>query len=214
MSDLRDLALARSFPVLSVPKFGKFDPLETNGQRLLVTGNGFFLEVRRDWLYAVQPCGIPLGMVRYPFGELVPTIRLAFGKVPRALVNEFIAIARKALPHEIAGAIVFNATTGKLDLRICDSLHASVAHVQYAMPKLIPGESIAVDIHSHGLLPTRFSITDDKDDASATKLAVVVGRVDTEQPEVDARLCLSGLFVPLRYTQERLLDDCTPLYPQ
>ncbi|OZA27496.1 MAG: hypothetical protein B7X93_08965 [Hydrogenophilales bacterium 17-61-9] len=162
MSDPRDVALARSFPIIAVPRFGIFKPLSTNGQRLLVTANGFFLEVRRDWLYAVQPCGIPLGIVRYPFGDVATSIQLAFGKVPRLLVEDFIATARHALPNEVAGAIVFNATTGTLSLRICESLQATGAHVRYAMPKLAPDESIAVDIHSHGVLSAEFSRKDDK----------------------------------------------------
>lgn len=214
MSDPRDVALAKSFPIHAVPRFGQFEPLSTNGQRLLVTASGFLLEVRRDWLYAVQPCGLPLGMVRYPFGEVRPTIQLAFGKVPRALVDQFIAIAQDALPNEVAGAIVFNAHTGTLDLRRCDSLQASVGHVQYALPPLGRGEHIAVDIHSHGEMPAFFSATDDTDDASATKIAVVVGGVDKDTPDVEVRLCLSGLFIPIPYEQEQLQHAYTPLYSE
>lgn len=214
MSDPRDVALAKSFPILGVPRFGTFEPLTTNGQRLLVTASGFFLEVRRDWLYAVQPCGIPLGMVKYPFGEILPVTQLSFGKIPRALVEQFIAIARNALPNEVAGAIVFHANTGKLELRIFESLQASKAHVRYAMPSLAPGEHIAVDIHSHGDMPAFFSAVDDKDDSSATKLAAVVGCVGKDQPDVEVRLCLSGLFIPIHYAQEQLNHAFTSLYSE
>lgn len=214
MSDPRDLALAKSFPVAAVPRFDKFIPLGGNGQRLLIAANGYFLEVRRDWLYAIQACAIPMNRVRYPFGELAPTIKLVFDKVPKTLIERFTDIARAALPNEIAGAIVFNATTGKLDLRVCESLEASGAHVRYVPPKLALGESITVDIHSHAVFPEGFSSTDDTDDASATKLAMVVGRLDTDKPDIEARLCLSGLFIPLNYGEEKPSNDFAPLYSE
>src|SRR5207253_163194 len=37
-----DLALARTFPITTVPKYGAFEPLAESGQRLLVAANGFF----------------------------------------------------------------------------------------------------------------------------------------------------------------------------
>lgn len=214
MSDPRDLALAKTFPVATVPRFGKFIPLGVNGQRLLIAENGFFLEVRRDWLYAIQPCATRLGLVQYPFGQLAPTIQLTFQKGPKELIEEFTAAAHDALPNEVAGAIVYNAVTGTLDLRICKSIEASIGHVRYAPPSMARAESIAVDIHSHAAFPKGFSNTDNYDDRSASKLAVVVGRVDTEAPDIGARLCLSGLFIPLKYEDGVLIDDYTPLHSE
>ena|SRR5882724_894088 len=73
---------------------------------------------------------------------------------------------------------------------------------RYELPDLKHGEVIVADIHSHGLYGAGFSAKDDVDDAGATRLALVVGKVNADAPEVDARLCLNGLFVPLRYVEK------------
>jgi PRTRC genetic system protein A len=195
--DVRDIALAASFPVASVPKFGDFSPLKQSGQRLLVAGNGFFLEVRRSWLYAVQRCGLPVGGVRYPFGRVRQCVELSFGRLPSEQVRQFIAVAREHCPLEVAGVIVYSATGGLLQLRLCESEQAGLCRVRYRVPTLASDEDIVADIHSHGGAEAGFSATDDVDDAGATRFAIVVGEVDTSKPQVAVRLCLNGLFVTL-----------------
>lgn len=194
-----DLALSKSFPVVQMPRYGDFDRLTTNGQRLLIANCGVFVEIRRDWLYAVQACGVIVPQVRIPYGAATPTVELAFGSAPEPLVEDFIELAREVAPVETAGAITFDAESRRLFLRACDIQSATPASVEYRLPALAGSESLAIDIHSHGRLPAFFSGQDDHDDRSATKIAIVVGKVDTPSPEICARLCLNGIFVPLSY---------------
>jgi PRTRC genetic system protein A len=183
--DKRDAALAKSFPVSTVPKYGDFRPLENNGQRLLIAGNGFFLEVRRDWLHAIQECAYCEGDIRYPFGELESLVGLPISSQIGGLIRDFVAIARASLPNESGAVGVYDRTTGRCRLEVCNSLSASRARLTYAPPIITDAECIAVDIHSHA------------DDVAAVKIAICVGHVDTEEPEVCARLCLSGLLLPM-----------------
>lgn len=196
--DIRDRALANSFPVATVPKYGGFEPLGHNGQRILIAGNGEFLEVRRDWLYAVQVRAFRVGAIRYPFGELDSLVRLPIADQIGRLTREFFAVARDRLPNECGAVGVYDRATGHCALTACDSLAASRARLIYAPPALGATESIAVDIHSHGQSPAFFSATDDEDDIVAVKIAICVGAVDRQVPEVSARLCLSGLFLPMQ----------------
>jgi PRTRC genetic system protein A len=195
--DPRDMALARSFPIYAVPKYSPFEPLESHGQRLLIAGNGFFLEVRREWLYAIEECAYSDGAIRYPFGDVASVIVLPIIHEIGHMVKDFITQARAHLPNEVGAVGVYDRQLRRCLLKPCDTLSASTSRLTYAPPKLAPSETIAVDIHSHGGASACFSDTDDADDMAAVKLAMVVGRVDTDRPEVCARLCLNGLFVSL-----------------
>src|SRR5437870_5164923 len=113
-----DVALARSFPVASVPKYGPFEPLAEPGQRLLVASNGLFLEIERNWLHAIVMCGIGVDTLRLPFGNLEQRIELRFGKVPTAFIAEFIHHARAVAPNELAGVMAYDRATDRLDLRL------------------------------------------------------------------------------------------------
>ena len=75
----------------------------------------------------------------------------------------------------------------------------STAHgIEYRMPPLARDESIAVDLHTHGLLPAFWSATDDRDDRSV-KVAGVFGNLDREQPSAAFRLVLNGMYRPLAH---------------
>ena len=197
MSDPRDIALLNSFPVVAVPKYDAFEPLSNDGQRLLVAGNGFFLELRRSWLYAIERCAQRDGAIRYPFGEIKPGLSLNIGADIAPLIEAFVAIARNRLPDECAAVGVYEHATAHCVIEECEAVNASAAHVTYMPPRLLANENIAVDLHSHGVLPAFFSEQDDADDIAAVKLAICVGRLHRVKPVVCARLCLNGLFVPI-----------------
>lgn len=199
--DRRDAALAKSFPVVTVPKYGDFEPMAHNGQRLLIAGNGFFLEIRRDWIHAIQRCAVALGAVRYPFGDLAPFSRIKFSKQIPQLVVSFLSVAQRHLPNEVGGVIVYDRASQRYTLKHCTSIAASSASLRYAPPSLSETESIAVDIHSHGTSTAVFSSTDDADDIAGVKIAMVVGLVDCTAPRLCMRLCLSGLLLEIPWSE-------------
>lgn len=205
-----DLLLQRQVPLVPVPLHGEFVPLAESGHRFLGAGNGLFLEVRRPWLHLIWPVALQ-DKVTMPYGRLEKTVMLAFGAIPRELVNVFLEDARRALPNECAAWVVYNERTGLLEYVYPEIERASIASVRYNRPSLEPWRHLAIDLHSHGMLPAGFSLTDDQDDRGEFKIAGVVGNCDREHFSVRFRLCAGGLFIdvpfPSRVTEGNDLEE-------
>ncbi|WP_406868143.1 Mov34/MPN/PAD-1 family protein [Paraburkholderia fungorum] len=70
---------------------------------------------------------------------------------------------------------------------------------QLDQPALKPHESLAIDVHSHGDGAAYFSAQDDADDIGEVKISGVLGGLGTGgTPSVAFRLCVLGMFVPLK----------------
>jgi PRTRC genetic system protein A len=190
----KDTILQELTPAVPVPRFEALPPdPRLEGHRFLVAQDGLWVEVQGAWLHARAP--ISASAIRLPFGEVVPVLELRCGSLPKALLGEFIARARQASPNETAAIITWREDSGEFRL-VPVSLDAGPAHVRYERPRLSAGEYLVADLHSHGALPAGFSKQDDVDDHGEIKIAVVIGRCDTESPQVAARLCLLGLYLP------------------
>ena len=197
MTDPRDEALQRACPVVAAPMFGVLPAME-NGQRVIVASNGVFVQVKRDWLDCVERLsGIDAAMP-LPYGQITPIVRFTFGTIPIALLDAFIAAGRAALPNEIAGGLIYSPQRTTLRLAIYEPLHSTAHGIEYRMPPLARDESIAVDLHTHGVLPAFWSATDDLDDRSV-KVAGVFGNMNQEQPSAAFRLVLNGMYRPLAH---------------
>lgn len=197
MIDPRDEALQRACPVIAAPLFGAL-PAMGNGQRIIVAGNGIFVQVKRDWLDCVERLGGMDATMPLPYGKITPIVRFAFGTIPIALLDGFIASGRAALPNEIAGGVIYSVAQATLRLAIYEPLHSTAHGIEYRMPPLARDESIAVDLHTHGRLPAFWSATDDLDDRSV-KVAGVFGDLDGERPSAAFRLVLNGMYRPLAH---------------
>ena len=152
MIDPRDEALQRACPVLAAPLFGVLPAME-NGQRVIVASNGVFVQVKRDWLDCVERMGGIDAALPLPYGKITPSIRFTFGTIPIALLDAFIAAGRAGLPNEIAGGLIYSAQRHTLRLAIYEAVRSTAHGIEYRMPPLARDESIAVDLHTHGLLP-------------------------------------------------------------
>lgn len=190
-SDPRDQLLLAQCPVAGAPRHGPWQPLHAAGQRMLLAANGVFLEVRTPVLYALQQVGQLDPALTLPYGPLRNAIQFSFGAFPRALVEQFIAAARYACPEELAGALVYHCVSRQLRLVLHKTVHGGSASVDYRMKGLAAQELVALDLHSHGLLPACFSPADDRDDQGIC-VAGVVGELDCEHPSAAFRLCLNG----------------------
>lgn len=197
--DARDIALQSVMPTVMVPRFGTFAPLATIGQRLLIAGNGMWLEVNLPWIYLRQqvqrPAAIPV-----PYGDVTPELRFGFGKLPRSMVLEFIEHARERCPNECAAWVIWNQTTHVMRLQMLDDEQSvGPGHVVVNLPVLEEGEHMILDLHSHGVTSAFFSRTDNHDDRSGIKIAGVVGNLDQEVSTA-FRLCVNGMFVKLPFS--------------
>lgn len=189
--DARDLALQASCPVLAVPRFGEL-PSMGNGQRILVAANGMFVQVQLDWLDCIQRLA-PATEFPLPYGEVQERMAFAFGRLPIDLIEQFVAQARQRLPDETAGALVYSRASGDLRLVVHPPMSASPGHVRYGVSALAAGDTLAVDLHTHGRLPAFWSPTDDLDD-TGIKIAGVFGDLHRAQPTAAFRLVLNGAF--------------------
>jgi PRTRC genetic system protein A len=200
MTDPRDQALQASCPVMAAPRFGAL-PEMANGQRLIVAANGVFVQVRLDWLDCVQRVapapGIPL-----PYGTQQDHLRFAFGVLPIRLIEEFIAAGRQGLPNEVAGVLVYQRCTRGLRLALCEPLAASPGRIAYRRPALLDGETVAVDLHTHGCSQPYWSAEDDRDD-QGIHVAGVFGGLHQPMPQAEFRLVLNGSYRALPHPWPR-----------
>ena len=195
--DARDLALQAVMPTVMVPGYSDLTELVEPGGRLLMAGNGIWLEVRRAWMYmraCVSQLPIPI-----PYGLVTPELRFPFVKPPRSLVSQFIEEARTRLPNECAAWITWHEVTGAWKLKMLDESSSGSMHVDTILPILDDGEHTVIDVHSHGTLPAFFSDEDNRDDRGECKIAGVVGNLDTTNVTAKFRVCANGLFIPYTF---------------
>lgn len=205
-ADPRDLALQAICPCVPVPRFGVLADLAP-GQRTLIGRNGVFLEVRRPWLRCVLKLADLPASPPPPYGEVRERIEFSFGVIPLALLEQFIAQGRAHLPNEVAGALIYNASTRRLRLQVHESIEAGPAGVRYRQPDLAADESLAVDLHTHGRLRAFWSSTDDEDD-QGVKVCGVFGSLHRERPSAAFRLAVNGAFKGLAHPwQEEATGD-------
>lgn len=206
--DARDIALQAACPVVIAPRFGAL-PEMIFGQRLIVAANGLFVQVKLDWLDCVhcltqQSFGLPL-----PYGNVAETLSFSFGVLPIRLIEQFVEGARRSLPNEAAGALIYSRSCKRLRLALCESMRCSAAHIDYRVPAMAADETLAVDLHTHGRLAAFWSDQDDRDD-QGIKVAGVFGRLHETQPEACFRLVINGLYRPLPHPWARAGFDAQP----
>lgn len=192
MIDARDLALQASCPVIAAPRFGEFPRMEQNGQRIVVAANGIFVQVRLDWLDAIQRITPDTPAMPLPYGIVHEKLNFAFGVLPISLFEKFIEAGRRHLPNEVAGALVYSRHTGTLRFALCESLNASPGSVDYRLPPMDADETVAVDLHTHGCFAPSWSMTDNRDDMGI-KIAGVFGRLHQPRPQAAFRLVINGM---------------------
>lgn len=206
-----DSKLWDSAPTVAVPKYAEFQELQDVGHRFLATAEGLFVEVRRPWLHLIQPVAQLNGQtVRPPYGTVKPKVKLAFERLGATFpfVRDFIEAARAAAPNEHAAWVVWNGQTGNLEYRELNVTNASPGTISYERPALQPHESLAVDLHSHGVTAAFFSTTDNQDDAGEVKISCVVGDLaEGKTPSIQFRLCALGLLLPLNVPVPAVIGD-------
>ena len=187
-----DLALMATTPVEMVPLLGQFEPIDRIGHRFLAAKDGLWLEARRAWGRVVWPLAHQDPAVRMPFGQLAPDVELAF-ELPKNLIGKFVQDARAAHPAEVGAVVIWNSRCRTVRYHLCETVEAGVGHLRQRWPELSADEAICMDLHSHGPIPAYFSAEDRKDTGSEMVVAVVVGKVDLEEPEVVVSLFACGV---------------------
>jgi PRTRC genetic system protein A len=201
--DMTAAAVLDAMPCYPVPPFGMSPVIEALrasrvGQGLAIGKDGVMLILRRPWLALDVPVASPIAGY-LPYGSIaVPRAELRCGLVPRAFYDEVLGHLRSKIPDEAAAFILWNEATHEFAVAYPDIDEATPTRLVYHMPRLLPDWHMVCDIHSHAHGRAFFSATDDADDAHATKIAIVLGRLDHPNgPTMSARLCAGGMFLPL-----------------
>ncbi|MBC3871775.1 PRTRC system protein A [Undibacterium oligocarboniphilum] len=195
-----DAQLQGQFPTVMVPIYSTLDGLDRNGHRFLMAKNGLWMEVKRSYLHAVIPVINQIPCV-VPYGQVEKSLSIL--PIASQLIREFKNYAATVLPFECAGRILLHKPTGTMRLEILKATSVSPSHVEYQIPTLSVDEEMVLDIHSHGNFNAFFSSRDDEDDRSEVKIAGVIGNpARNERWEACFRLCLNGLFFPLKVNVE------------
>ena len=196
-------AVIAAVPCHPVPPTGRspaIDALRTAqaGHGFAVGRDGVMLILRRPWLALDVPITPPIE-AHLPYGGIGPShASLRCGLIPAELCETILAHLRAALPNEAAAFVIWHEATARfaIDFPVIDE--ATPSRLVYRTPILTAGWHLVCDIHSHGTAPAFFSSTDDADDAHATTIALVFGRLDApDGPVMAARLCAGGMFLPM-----------------
>lgn len=196
-------AVLAAMPCYPVPFQGQSPALEAlraarAGQGLAVGHNGVMLVLRRPWLQLDALVTSPMA-IYLPYGSVGrPRADLRCGRIPRAHFEKIMDHFRGALPNEAAAFVFWNESTFAFLVEFPAIDEATPSRLVYRTPTLPSEWHMVCDIHSHGHGPAYFSATDDLDDALATKISIVIGRIERPcGPEVASRLCANGMFMPL-----------------
>lgn len=196
-------AILDAVPCYPVPPQGRSPALEAlraadAGHGLAIGCDGVMLILRRPWLALDIPITPPLPAY-LPYGSIgMPRAELRSGFIPHEILDRILAWFRASLPNEAAAFVVWDEQTRALSLLFPEIDEATPSRLVYRTPVLPAGQHIICDAHSHAAGPAFFSATDDADDAHATKIALVLGRLDQpDGPTMVSRLCAGGMFIPL-----------------
>lgn len=195
-SHFLDTHLQTTCPTVMVPLHGEFAPLEKTGHRFLTASNGLWVEIRRPWLHLIWPVALQKNYPM-PYGRLETQVELAFEKIPADLVAQFYRDAMAVHPTEFGAWLVWDERAKVLKYQPMQSIKAKVGYLEAHRPDLEEYESLAVNLHSHGPLPARFSPTDDRDDRNEVKIAGVIGSLHKDQPTAAFRICTGGDFIDI-----------------
>lgn len=196
-------AVLAAVPCYPVPPKGCSPALDAlraarTGHGLAVGRDGVMLILRRPWLALDVPVTTPIAAY-LPYGSMgTPKADLRCGRIPRDHLDAILEHFRASLPNEAAAFVLWNEATGEFAVNLPDIDEATPSRLVYRTPILPPDWHMVCDIHSHGRGAAFFSATDDADDAHATKISLVFGRLDQpDGPVTASRLCAGGMFLPL-----------------
>jgi PRTRC genetic system protein A len=196
-------AILDAVPCYPVPPSGRspaIDALRTAraGHGFAIGHDGVTLIVRRPWLELDVAVTGPI-LAHAPYGSAgTPKADLRCGLIPGEILCRVLDHFHDAMPNEAAAFVVWNEASRVFDLVFPEIDEATPSRLVYRTPHLGADWHVIADIHSHGSGAAFFSATDDADDAHATKIALVIGRIGhPDGPVMTSRICAGGMFLPM-----------------
>lgn len=194
--DKRDLAIQKTIPIQGVPFFGQYEGSNRVGDRVLMAGNGIFLEVTRKWGVFIRKISSE-PTIKLPYGTMQEQSHLNLPELPNALLKEFNRHAATNCDVEVGASVIWNEHHNKYRLAHSKSLRATGSFLHQELPALEPGDHLIIDCHSHAHHPAYFSPIDNESDANCIKFSYVVGNCNLAHQTHAFRLCVRGVFESL-----------------
>lgn len=201
--DPTSAAILAAAPCYPVPPSGRSPAIDAvrasrTGHCLAVGRDGVILIVRRPWLELDVPVTPPIPAY-LPYGNIGERrANLRCGLIPREILDRILDHFHTALPNEAAAFVIWDEEDREFSLYFPQVDEATPSRLIYRTPVLPAQRHLVCDIHSHGHGTAFFSATDDGDDAHATKISLVIGRLGhPDGPVIASRLCAGGMFLPM-----------------
>jgi PRTRC genetic system protein A len=185
-----DSTIQTMFPLLTAPREDVHRAPLHNGTRYIAAQDGLWREVSLPWIFALHR--IAHSEFPLPYGTLSEQVSVKCGPIPQELRTRFIQDAKRALPNEMAAALIWNSVDASWRYALRRPLSASSSYVAYNEVELADGEFLVCDLHSHAQFDAFFSAQDDRDDQGSMKFSGVIGKVGSEQLNSTMRLNLLG----------------------
>lgn len=150
----------------------------------ILAGNGLFIEASKRIISARIPVG---ECAVRGLAPLKPKITLTYGSIPQHFFDLALSAFLAAPDKESYVAVTADAG---YHFYVPEDQHKEEQKVVYKI-----GDSVILDIHSHGKIPAHFSPQDYKDE-TGFQLYAVVGSLG-DDPMVSLRIGVYGYFWPL-----------------
>ncbi len=164
-------------------------PMSAMGYEYLMAQNGLFVRGETAVFQATIPITHTLVRGLQP---ITPSVKLKIPQLPGQFLHHILNHARQARNGDgelIEVLYQIRLTNGQFQVEIPPQ-QGSKSRVQ------APGDeptNIVLDIHSHGAAPAYFSSIDD-DDEQGARFYAVLGKLDSDRPQLALRVGLYGYY--------------------
>lgn len=164
----------------------------------------FFVQGRNGDTYRIEQ--MPYGVFDCCVGIGEADFHLNAEKIPVRLLEDIIAFFKKEPRKEAAVQIFYDMETKEYELYYPEQ-RVSRCSVFFERNQQLEQEKVLVmDVHSHGCMPAFFSSVDDHDE-KGTRLFLVVGRLDRDNPEWKLRAGITGFYKNLHLADIFNMED-------
>ena len=166
--------------------------------------NLFFVKGRDGEAYRIEQ--MPYGIFDCRVGGGEVDFHLSAVKIPADIFDEILSFFMKNPQQEAAVQIFYDVKTRKYELYY-PKQKVSRTSVCFERNSMLEQEKVLVmDAHSHGCLPAFFSSVDGHDE-KGTRLFLVMGKVDSDNPEWKLRAGIAGFYKYLYLSEVFDLED-------
>lgn len=166
--------------------------------------NIFFVTGRNGEPYRIEQ--MPYGVFDCHVAGKEVDFHFSAEKIPADIFEEILAFFKKEPDREAAVQIFYDTETKKYELYYPEQRASRCSVVFERNPQLEQEKVLVMDAHSHGYMRAFFSAVDDHDE-KGTRLFLVMGRVDGDDPEWKLRAGIAGFYKNLHLADIFYVED-------